>query len=385
VTAPAEALCPKCSAPRPSGAAECPTCGVIYARYARPRPKPVGPPPQAAATPPAPAEPRQGYVPTAQLEPLMLQLAELLGAGFTVRHALTGPLGEGLPAPIAGRLKAGAAADLPLSEILGPLGVVDPGAIALLRAGEAHGGLPEALRQVAQRLAERRAARRQLLGGLAYPALMVFFAVAVIPVPLLFTQGLGAYLGRVAPLLLLLLAAVLAFAYAPRLPQEHPLRRTFRNLGLAIPFVRVPLYSAAVSTFADVLGTSVKAGLPIREGLALATSATPHPTFEQLGPEVVRQLDSGATLIAALAPLGLPPDFATQVATGERAGTLDDALPRLARAYREHAQRAARRLLAGIGALAFAIAALIAAVNVVQGIGGHFQGQQQLFDRMERE
>jgi type II secretory pathway component PulF len=205
------------------------------------------------------------------------------------------------------------------------------------------------------------------------------------PAPTLFTSGAGAYLGRVVPFVLLLGLAVGAFAYAPRLPPDAPLRRSFRSLGLSLPFVRVALYNGALATFADVLGTAVKAGLPVREALALSAEATPHPDFQKRAPEVIRQLDSGASLTAALAPLGLPHDFASQVATGETVGTLDQALPRLSQLYRERSQRATRRLLVGIGGIAFAIAAAVTALNIIQGYSSSLRGQEKLFERMERQ
>lgn len=379
VATPAEAPCPRCRAPRPPSATECPSCGVIYARFAAPKPRPVA----STAPPPAPTRPHH-HLPTARLEALCRRMAEMLEAGLSVRQALTGPLLDALPAPLAEALRRGAESDAPLSEILAPLRLLDAASLAQVRAGEARGALPQALQSVAQRLHERRVARNVLLGSLAYPALLLLCAAVILPAPTLFTGGFAAYLGQVLPPLTVLAGLGLAFALWPRLAPEAAPRRALRALGRTLPLTRSVLRHHGLATFADVLGDSLRAGIPTRQALALAAGATPEPSFQRLGAEAVRRLDDGASLSGALAPFGLPAEFLAEVASGEHAGTLDRAFPRLAAAHHERARRATRVALVAAAAVVFTLTALVVAASIIQGYRAAFGRLERNVEQLQR-
>lgn len=378
VATPAEALCPRCQASRPPSATECPSCGVIYARYAPPRPRPVPP----AAPPPAPERPHS--LPVARLEALCQRMAEMLESGLAVRQVLTGPLLGTLPGPLAEALRRGAESDAPLSEILEPLRLLDGASLALVRAGEARGGLPQALQGVAQRLHERRVSRNVLLGSLAYPAFLLLCAAVILPAPTLFTSGLGAYLGLALPPVMGLAAVGLAFALWPRLAPEAAPRRALRALGRALPLTRSVLRHHGLAAFAGVLGDCLRAGLPARQALSLATGATTEPTLRSQSAEAVRRLDAGATLVGALEPLGLPPEFLAEIAAAEHTGTLDRAFPRLAAAHHERARRATRVVLVVAAAAFFGLTALVVAASIIRGYSAAFSQLEQTVDQIER-
>lgn len=378
VSTPAEAPCPRCRAPRLSGATECPSCGVIYARYAPPRPRPVAPPARPAAPEPTHS------LPLARLESLCRRMAEMLEAGLSVRQVLTGPLLDALPRPLADALRKGAGSDAPLSEILAPLRLLDAASLAQVRAGEARGGLPQALQGVAERLHARRISRNLLLGSLAYPAFLLLFAAIILPAPTLFTGGLGAYLARALPPVLVLVVLGLAFAFWPRLAPDAAPRRVLRALGRSLPLSRSVLRHDALATFASVLGDSLRAGIPARQALTLAAGATSEPSFHRFGAEAVRRLDEGATLTGALAPLGLPPEFLADVASGEHTGTLDRVFPRLAATHQEQARRATRILLIVVAGVVFALTALVVAASIIRGYVAAFGRLEQTVDQLQR-
>ncbi len=379
VATPAEAPCPRCRAPRLPSATECPSCGVIYARYAPPKPRPVAP---AAPAPPSPI--RAHSLPAARLEALCRRMAEMLEAGLSVRQALTGPLVDTLPGPLAASLRRGAEADVPLSEILEPLRLLDAASLAQVRAGEARGGLPQALQHVAQRLNERRVARNVLLGGLAYPAFLLLCAAVLLPTPTLFTHGLTAYLGQALPPVMGLAALGLAFALWPRLAPEAAPRRALRALGRALPLTRSVLRHHALATFASVLGDGLRAGIPARQALALAGGATADPAFQRGAVEAVRRLDAGATLTGALEPLALPAEFLAEVASGEQAGTLDRAFPRLTATHHDHARRATRVVLVVAAAVIFALTALVVAASIIRVYSAAFGRLEQTVEQLQQ-
>jgi len=385
----AEALCPKCSTRRPARATECPQCGVIYDRYqARPKASPAAPAqaPLAAAPLPRPsAQQPRTFVPLARQEAFFLQVAELLEAGISQRQALLSGILLALPAPVAQHLQRGAEQDLPLSESLAPLKVLDEATLAMLHAGERRGALPQTLRHLSRRIADYRADRFQLMAVLAYPAFVIFSSTLIRPAPLLFTAGPSAYFQAAFPPALFVLGVIGAYLRWPRLAPDSPLRQTVRRLGLQLPLVRGIMRDGAYSTFAEVLGSGIASGLPAREAVRLAAKSSPLPSLSRSAAEMVRRLDEGTTLTEALSAGELPPLFLAQINAAEHAGTLDEALPRLSKSHRETARRTTRAVLIGLGTLVLLVTALAMALSIISSYTGGMRSQEQLFDKMMRE
>lgn len=323
------------------------------------------------------------YLPSRRIEELLLGLAQLLEAGLTLRMGLHGgaAAAAGLPAEAAARLREDTDAGLPLSEALDRLGVLDLSSVIQLLAGERTGNTPAALREVAARFAERRGDQSALLGALVKPALTLLAATIILPVPILFTQGLEAYAAKVAPGLVALIGgAVLLLGVWPRIPVQAWPRALWLRLGLAVPGLRSTLLHEAYATFAEVLGAAVRAGLPVREALVLAAGATPHPRFQEAAGALVARLDGGATLTDAVSAVPLPQPFLAQVSSAEVSGTLDRGLAVLARNHRDLSRRAAT---AATSVAAVVIGVLVmgfAALSIVQGFGGGVAAQSRAIE-----
>jgi len=398
MTALTEPRCPKCLTLRSPGALECPRCGVIYARYVpHPAPpaarsgqalasSPAAPPP--AWPPPASAsraKPPRTHVPLAQQELFFFQVAEMLEAGLSQRQALLGGLLQTLPRPFAESLRRGAEQDLPLSENLAPLRMVDTVTLALLRAGEHRGALPQTLRNLAQRIARIRADRRQFLAVLAYPLFIAFAGALIRPVPLLFTSNAATYLRAALPPTLCLIGLLVAYLSWPRLSPDSPLRTGVRQLGRQLPLVGRILRDGAISTFAEVLGSSLAAGLPATEAVELAARATPTPSLQRAGPEMVRRLREGASLTEAVSTGELPPIFLAQLHAAETSGTLDQTLPRLAKMHHDAARNTTGALLIGVGTAVLLAIAIATASAIINGYSHTLKSQEQLIDNSTRE
>ena len=320
------------------------------------------------------------HVAERQVEELLGTLARFLESGMTLRAALhlePSPL----PAPAIARLREGHDGGEPLSSLLPELGLIDRASAALLAAGERSGSMPATLQQLAARLAERRQDRQRLLGLLVRPSLTLLAAVVVLPVPVLFSAGPGAYFARVVPPLLgLFLVAAGWLLVWPRVPQDAPVRQLLLRLGLAVPGLRAPLWHGAWASFAETLGSAIGAGLPARESLELAAAATPHPEFRAAAKEMVARLDRGDTLLTAASAAPLPPAFLAQLASGEVSGTLDRSLASLGVYHRDAGRRAAAVVTGVIGGVVLAVVSLYAAVSIVQGFGGAMAERERLFD-----
>jgi len=342
------------------------------------------------ATPPAarsPAsQPHPGtafpYVSSRQVEAFLGLMASGLEAGLTPSAILRSGAAHGLPEAVGKKLIEDADGGIAFSTTAGTLDLLDAGSIALLRAKEAHGELPDALKRVAERLKKKRQATLRLLVLLAYPSAMALAAILIIPAPVLFTLGLGAYLHTMGPWLGLFVSLLVFFLLVvPRIGRRSALRRQAVAVANSIPVVRGIVLNRALADFADVLGASLGAGLSARESLLLAAEAAPHPSFQGQGPRLVHALESGAPLTQAVSQLRtIPAGFLAQVAPAEQAGKLDSVLPRL---REDHDARSRRTLLATIAAVGGAVMLLamgLAAVHIVSGWTRLFEGRNSAIE-----
>jgi general secretion pathway protein F len=214
---------------------------------------------------------------------------------------------------------------------------------ATIAAGEASGRLPALLARLADSLEADMALRSRLLASLAYPALLVLVAIAVIVAMLLFVvPGIAAQyadigaelpgltrfvlalsdgLGRFGPVLLvLLLAAVAGAVLALRRPA---LRLRLETWLLRLPLVG-PLFAASEAVrYARLLGVMLSAGLPLAEALLLVGPALSTAPWRQAVQRIAADVRSGQTLSGAMLQLpGAPGLLLSMARSGEVSGRL---------------------------------------------------------------
>lgn len=372
--------CPKCGRPRSPSAAECPACGVVFARY-HAGPHPVAP----AAAGPEPAAPASAaYLSAAKVETLLRLIAQSLSAGLTLpAFARSGGL-HGLPPAVAERIRRDADAGVELSRTLSALGAIDGPAAGLLRAKEVHGGVPEALTAIADRIQGRRKALGRLLGIAIYPYFLLLALAAIGPAPLFFSSGAAAYLAAALPALAALVAApVFALVLLPRLDRRGRLKRWAARAASRLPLAGAGARNGALSAFCDVLGSALRAGVPVREALPLAADAAQAlPALDGCGARLVEALDAGATLTAALGKVpGFPPILLAQLGSGEASGTLDVVLERARQDFEDRARGAWLMTAVVAGG---AVAVLVLGFAAFQIVAGFKTNLGVLTDRIDR-
>ncbi len=321
--------CPACDKPKDPKAQECPFCGVIYARY-QPRRRPE--PTPASAPAPSHALRRAPYVPWKQRETLLLSLAQALEAGLSPHQFAQGPLAATLTPALAQKLQLSTQAGEALSQTLSEAGVLHPSGTALLRAAEAQGKLPGALRALARKLEAQRQARYKLTLGLLYPGLLLISAILVQNLGTLVLVGPAAYAQAVlGPLLGIGLVAVFLFYGLPRLDPRGRVSSALKPMFALMPPLGRILWHSAIADFASALGDCITAGLSVREALSLAAEASGHRGMIQRSPQALAALDQGAQLAEALAALGaLNAEDRALIGHGELVGKLDEVLPKIA-------------------------------------------------------
>ena len=261
--------------------------------------------------------------------------------------------------PLARRLEGNALRD---SEALldGPAAIID--------AGERGGFLPKALRLAADALAAASARRRRAVIALAYPVLLVAAAGAILPLPLAFQSGAAAYLRAAAPVELALACVLgLVFVVLPRLPNDQ--RARLHRLWASAPVVGAIIVEDARAACLEVLGALLACGATLTTSLPAAVHAGGLLSWRTGLARAEAVLGRGGTLAEALSAAGILDEArAGRIAVAERSGTLDRALPALAKEAHESAQRRFTALAVGAGLVCFLAVAAAVGVVIVSGV-----------------
>lgn len=319
-------------------------------------------------------------------EELLVSLAESLEAGVPPAVLARSPALSLLPPVQARRVAHGLETGKSLSATLESLEVLPPASVAILRAAEAHGGLPAGLRLVATRLAEARTEGGRLVLLLTYPALLLLVAALVLPVPVLFRAGVAEWARASLPYAGVVVGAFLLFTLVAL--SSSPFARALRGwLALSLPLVRSAGWHAALGDFSQVLGACLTAGVPVRAALVLASDAAAAPAIAQAGPALVERLDAGASLAEALAAAipRFPADLLGQLHAAEHAGTLDLALARTATTCAARSRRATIVTMVVLTAIVLVGAAGVVGYAIVRGFEDTLQQTDQAIDELMKQ
>lgn len=217
--------------------------------------------------------------------------------------------------------------------------------IALLETGQQTGRLDEAVFDVVGGIKQRMEERSILVAGAIYPALLLAAANVILPLPMIFTTGLKAYL--MSAFWMPAIVGTLGFLflwYLPRLPVTDPRRSMPARIAQKLPIARIAVSKRAEATFAFVLGRAISAGLTMDRALELAGDAAGLQKFRRAGNVARSKVRSGSSLADALNSAGVFNDiFIGQIAQGERTGTLDRMLDVYAREAFESSSRLMKR------------------------------------------
>jgi type II secretory pathway component PulF len=244
--------------------------------------------------------------------------------------------------------------------------------IALLEAGQQTGRQDEAIADIASGVRQRIEERRVLIGGAIYPSIVIVSANLILPLPMIFTQGVSAYLARALwmPAIIGALAFVILI-YLPRIPAPDPRRAWPLRIGQNLPIARAAVAKRAEAMFAFILGRGISAGLTIDRSLELAGEAAGTRGLRR-GATVVRsRIRVGDTLADAMRKAGAFEDvFVGQVAQAEKTGTMDQVMEVYSRDGFDSATRLLRKFSKTMMALFYGAVLLFVAYQIVMGFSG---------------
>ncbi len=305
-----------------------------------------------------------------ELSGLTMELYLLFHAGVGVGDALA-LLGEEdaykeLLAGMAGQVDEGA----PLSACLRQSGRFPAYLCGLIEVGEQTGRTEEALYALSGYYERRMRLERQVRSALLYPAVMLVLMLVVIGVLLvqvlpIFNDvyislgsrltgvaggllALGRWLDSAMPVLWALLAAVVAFCAAfagldgfrARLTAGWRRRRGDRGVARRLNNARLT----------QALSMGMASGLPLEKALELsATLLADNPPAQARCLACSRQLEEGASLADAMRGSALLPAGACRLLElGQRSGSADMAMEKIARDLSEDSEAAVEELVSRV-------------------------------------
>jgi type II secretory pathway component PulF len=309
----------------------------------------------------------------ADCEAFCREFGLLLGAGVTANEAfelMAEALGKGsrqwrFVSALRRQLRLGGS----LGSAIEASGFAVPAdLLPVVRAGEEAGLLPAALAMLSESYAESLRFSRAYAAALAYPALLLVAALAVLlllaffvapalsglfagsdkPVPLVISllNGTSAFIGQNVSVVAGSLATAIVGIVAAA--GNAGLRDAVRALAFRLPVIGQVLGWSASRRFAGTLRLYLSSNVPIAAALPNAMVAAGFPSAKSRGQRLADRLRAGGRLAATLGEAKLmPPRLIHMIGIGENSGRLSEMLA----AVSTEAQRRFEQRMALVSAL----------------------------------
>ena len=252
-----------------------------------------------------------------------------------------------------------------LADALVSTGRFDNLYVSMVRAGEASGALDAVLARIADYSEDSVRLNNRVISILTYPLFMLAFAGVVVGVmstlvlpqitELLISQNLElpwytkAVIGFSEFLrgywwLLILAIIGAAFAYRAFAKTQRG-RGILDRFWLRVPVIGRVIRFLAIARFTRTLGSLLASSVNIVQALNIARHVSNNSVFEAASDMARDAILEGATLAKPLRASGqFPPLVTTMVEVGERSGTLESMLIKVADTYEEQVETSVTRL-----------------------------------------
>ena len=298
------------------------------------------------------------------------QLATLVNAGVPLVEALTALVEQtehralkSVFARVRERVNEGST----LADALVGTGRFDNLFVSMVRAGEASGALDAVLVRIADYSEDSVRLNNRVLSILTYPLFMLAFAGIVVGVmaTLVLPQITQLLIDQNIPLpwytkavigfsdllrgywwllILLIITAVFGYRAVGRTKRG---RETLDRFWLRVPVIGRVIRLLAIACFTRTLGSLLASSVNIVQALNIARHVSNNSVFEAASDMARDAILEGAALAKPLRASGqFPPLVTTMVEVGERSGTLESMLIKIADTYEEQVETSVSRLTA---------------------------------------
>ncbi len=229
--------------------------------------------------------------------------------------------------------------------------------VAMVRSGEAGGALDASLSRLASQLEKDDSIKRTIKAAMAYPVLIMCFAICVMIAMLLFIipifarmyADLGGQLPSLTRLMMTLsnmlksywfvifpLAAGLVWGVR-RLKNTEQGKRTWDRVKLKLPMKLGPvIQKIAVARFSRTFATLVSSGVPILHAIDITGKTSGNTVIEEAMVQVRESIRNGESIAKPLARVTVfPPMVTHMISIGEETGALDSMLNKVADFYED--------------------------------------------------
>jgi len=232
--------------------------------------------------------------------------------------------------------------------------------IAMIRAGEASGGLDKALLALAETMEKQVALRGRIKSAMAYPVTALCIVIAIASAIRLFIvpifKGIYKTLGGTLPgptlilvdisnavvhffpfVLVGLVLLVLAVRWFIKRPDGRVIWDTTK---LKLPVFGGLVRKTALSRFSSTLSALLRAGVPVLEALEITKETVGNVVVARGVDSVITVVKSGEPLAAGLHGHPVFPTMVTHMmSVGEETGALDDMLAKVSKFLDEEIER----------------------------------------------
>jgi len=226
--------------------------------------------------------------------------------------------------------------------------------VNMVRVGEASGTLDIVLRRLADFLESSVKLRSKVTAAMIYPILMVFVAMIIVSVMMLFViprvtemfEDMGARLPLVTEILIFVSRAfsntwfigfplMIAFAFwFKRYIKTEKGRAWFDRFKLKLPIFGPVIKLIAVSRFARTLSTLMASGVPVLTALDIVKTIVNNVVLAGHIEDAKVAVREGESLAGPLKKSGqFPPMMTHMIAIGEQTGQMEEMLGNVAEAY----------------------------------------------------
>src|SRR4051812_45792224 len=305
-----------------------------------------------------------------ELTVMTRQLATMISSGMTLLRAfyvLEDQIENKLLKETVGQVREDIESGLAFSEGLAKHPkIFNPLYVSMVRAGETGGVLESSLDRVSDQLEKDDALRRQVKSAMAYPIVVLSFALCVligliafiVPVFVKVFADFGGELPLITKLtvkasnvvthqwyILIVLAIAGPIAFKKWRKSSWG-RQQWDAIRLKIPFkIGVTVQKISLARWSRTFAALYSAGVPIMQAIEITGQTAGNSVVEKAMADVIESVKSGGSIADPLKEAPIFPSMVAQmIAVGEETGNLDAMLSKVADFYEDEVEAAVKAL-----------------------------------------
>jgi type IV pilus assembly protein PilC len=259
--------------------------------------------------------------------------------------------------------------------------------VAMVRAGEAGGVLEESLDRIADQLEKDDSLRRQVKSAMAYPTVVLMFALLVlvgliafiVPVFVTVFKDFGGELPMITQFTVglsnivtgkwyLLIGGTAGLIYGFKKWKASPWGRAqWDQFRVKIPFkIGLTIQKIALARWSRTFSALYSAGVPILYAIEVTGKTAGNTVVDRAMGAVIESVKSGGSISAPLRDAPIFPSMVAQmIAVGEETGNLDTMLTKVADFYEDEVATAVKSLTSILEPVMIILVGLITGFIVV--------------------